>query len=764
MEILIHGTKDGYKILFKTTEFPKVFSIGELRLEGVENNRATVGSDFFSISFSHNGCIISKGICVWDEVRRAIGNIIFSIYIPNGKQLIGSEVKTLLDELCGKYVFEFITDGNISNKQEDWSLFESIANQYALQTNSSDDIENYQLGKGEAAYIYYQDEIELLKYLDKPYQREYSAFKQVFLVDNKFNKKEENPLNVIRHDMSGNLTGKKVLENMPFKLNYESKNGVKIEVYVNGNLAKINSNIKPNDDVEIIWSKPYCKTENSPKEKLKDSINNFDLDRIGNKVSVKNKDLNPIIYPFELNYPNINIHKNDEIDLYFNGNIRKVENNTLNITEEELQNKCHVKAKKGNLTSAVKEIRINSDKTIELVLKEPKLVKFVIHDEFEYPKYNCTIQIKNKHIQPVNGEVLFEGDEISKEWNVRISNSGYDHIDYPCLPENVKDDIHLTLHKKQNSQQKPIEQTIIKTETPWYKETRNILWFLMGLVIIASSYSIYFFEFKEESTVYPIENSNYTNGIELKKEKLDEIKKDCNKSNKETEKSLFEKLWPFEANENGNQENNNQNCNGIENAIAIREAINLGNIDILKGMKYSDEQSVFKEAIIRIQKENIKLISDTLRLNKVSDLNLNEVADRIDKALKELMRDSTNKEAIKKETITQIPDEPTEKSTPINQPKVKKESKPVETKQENVNKNNFEKEFYKLIKKEDVKQIEFENLYKNYKIKPNVDTEMLTCLKELATNKKTFGKFKNIAIVDIIAINNLEKLNKCLKK
>jgi hypothetical protein len=783
MEILIHGTKDGYKILFKTTEFPKVFSIGELRLEGVENNRATVGSDFFSISFSQNGCIISKGICVWDEVRRAIGNIIFSIYIPYGKQLIGSEVKTLLDELCGKYVFEYITDGNISNKQEDWSLFESIANQYEnkLKSFEFDDFENYQQGSREAAYVYYQNESELLKYLNAPMQEEYCPFKQVFFINEKLKGEARNPLNAIRQDTNedANLTDKIDLENLPYKLNYESKNGIRIEVKVNGRIRHNKIKIKPKDDIEIIWSKRYCQSK-IKSGKLHylgiDYISN--IDETGRNFTVKEIKLDPITHSFRFEVKNqfSQIEENANVNLSINGSfIRKAENNELIITAEELQSKCIVCAKKGNLISGEKEIRSGGeDKTIELILKEPKKVKFVIKDENgESITHNCTINIKNKQSLPVNGEFTFEGDDIGKKWTITIKHNKYEDEVFPFYPEDYKDTKHIQLKKKPNNKTGSLGNHQSFPEVNHdngNKNNQSLLWIILVLSIVIIGAFIYYIESNDNrnkqsyADLTPNQIENYINGNDLSLRKLEQFKYTyCDKSNKDSEESLFEKLWPFETEENENS--NYKFCEEVEEAISIRKAINAGDIDDLKNKKYSSYQKEFENAIKSISekyKDKYKSqISDTLRSISMNELDLNKVAELINEVQKELTGDSVNNE-----TKTQIYDQ-SEYTKPIKQPEKKKVIKDAEKNQKKVIKpadnkkenKTFEEDFWKLVHKgDDVSQNEFAELYDKYK-NNHTDNEIFSYLKDL----KNFSKFKRFKNIDELVrkrANKMEDLKK----
>src|SRR5687767_4171971 len=102
MEFLVQATKGGYRILHRSQGFPSSFA-SDLRREDVINSRSTIGQSTYSIAFANNGIIYSKYSGVWDEGRNAIGNIVFSIFIPGNKRISGADVNALLDALSGRY-------------------------------------------------------------------------------------------------------------------------------------------------------------------------------------------------------------------------------------------------------------------------------------------------------------------------------------------------------------------------------------------------------------------------------------------------------------------------------------------------------------------------------------------------------------------------------------------------------------------------------------------------------------------------------------
>jgi hypothetical protein len=144
--------------------------------------------------------------------------------------------------------------------KEDWSFVDTLTATYKarLQTISADDVETIQQGTGEAAFVYYSTEEELLKYFNAPYQEEYKQFRQIFFVKSDLESKPENPLNALRHNQSGNLTGQIDLDDRQYKLvfNEDAKGGVRISVNVNGKKCHPKGKIRKKNELEIIYTIP----------------------------------------------------------------------------------------------------------------------------------------------------------------------------------------------------------------------------------------------------------------------------------------------------------------------------------------------------------------------------------------------------------------------------------------------------------------------------------------------------------------------------
>jgi hypothetical protein len=343
LELLIHGTKFGWRILYKTPNFPSSFA-SDLRRDDVNNDRITVGKHAYSISHVSDGCIFSKYICVWDAERRAIGNLSFSIFMQKDNNLNSEDIIRLLDELTALYWSEYVTSGELSNKQENWLMFETIIKKYEnkIQNLPYDDIEVSLVGSGDAAFIYYKDENQLLQYIESPHQKEYQYHKQVFLVSNSLNGFVENPLNVLRHNLKANLTGQIDLNNHKYRLIIPllSESNIKIEVRSNDKTIFNNGFLRIRSEIEITWTKPFHVSQRCTGNISELSSSFLTFDDLNRTIKIKEIYLNAKKYTFR--FKPVNEYKKPISDCEvvlkcdkFN-NDRKASNNEITLTEEEV--------------------------------------------------------------------------------------------------------------------------------------------------------------------------------------------------------------------------------------------------------------------------------------------------------------------------------------------------------------------------------------------------------------------------------------------
>ncbi|MDR2556712.1 MAG: hypothetical protein LBC49_03250, partial [Bacteroidales bacterium] len=462
MEILVQGTKGGSKVLYPTPT-PNVFFrfAGDVRrIDGRGGN----GQQAYSIAFAERGCIFSKYVGVRDVERSWDGNVAFSVFVPNNKKLAGSDVKMLLDELAGSYCQDYVIGGNLGNKQEDWTFVTALANQYEnrLRGVSADDAENFQQGTAESAYVFYPDNNELQKYFDAPYQEEYKDFKQVFFIENNF----QDLLRLLKYDPNADLTGRIDLENPTYRLLFKSNasENVKIKVEIkNGDRWSERSNnnkICKKNELRITWSKQYCQTITQPGRWDKIGSEFLSVDDNAKTVTVREIDLQPVRHTFSFEIRDREGNKLDNAEIIlkvgYQGE-RKIENSSVTLSEEDLQNRCIVFAKKGNeLISQEREIKIADEVgRIVLVLQKHTKVTFQVADD-EGLVYGYNIQIKDEKGNWNNRKdfIEFYGDDIDKSWKIKIIHDDQTETFNYCPAEDDNPKFVKLEKKEKNNQNK----------------------------------------------------------------------------------------------------------------------------------------------------------------------------------------------------------------------------------------------------------------------------------------------------------------------
>lgn len=446
MKIVIHGTNGGYHIF--TTEKEKM-----LDARPDSNKVGSIGQQAYSINYTENSVVFSKYKIIRDVVGdKRTGNVAFSLVIPHTKKLSGIDVLTILDKLSNYFCNKHIINNNLNNFREDWVWVSKIKNEYENNLKYNNDL--LVGGSADPAFLFYDSSELLEKYFDLPFQEEYSAYKQIFFVEKALAGKPENPLNALRHDPNADLTGKIDLENPKYKLiyNQNARGGVKIEVKINGSLRNSKSNVKRKEDLQIIWSKQFCETKVKNGRWYEIGSDFLEINDIEKTITVKAIEVQPITYTLSIQTKDrFSVPISDAIITLQIGNYspgRNAVNNAIQITEEELQNKCYIIAQKDNLVSPQREIkREDTKESISLVLYEHKKVKILISDD-QGLVYNFKIQISNKEVQPKDGDVVFIGDEIEKSWQISVLHRDYEtkHFNYcPAKDDNPK---YVTLKKK----------------------------------------------------------------------------------------------------------------------------------------------------------------------------------------------------------------------------------------------------------------------------------------------------------------------------
>jgi hypothetical protein len=794
MKIVIHGTKGGHH-----TFTPEKVKMIDVRPD--YNKVVAIGQQAYSINFSDGNLIFSKYRIIRDVIGdKRTGNIAFSIIIPSNEKMLGGDIKELLDKLSEEYYLKYIPNNsnNLDNINEDWSFVKSLFNRFQNRLNNlpSNDIEKFNQGNREAAFIYYSDYSELHKYFDDPYLEEYNTYKQVFFVEEHFKGKDENPLNALRHDPNANLTGKIDLENPKYRLlfNPVAKGGVNIEVKVNESSRPNKSKIRRNNDIEITWSKQFYELKVIRGKWDEISPEYLTINDSQQTITVKEIDLKPIshTFTFETKDRDSNLIKDVEITIKRNGNQpeRTALNSNISLTAEDLQYKWIVIAKKGNLISEPKEIKIeDASRKIPLILQERKKVTFKIIDEKNNDHINnCKIRVEGKIVEPKNCEVEFIGDEIYKNWQITVEHRDYETKQFSYCPAKEENTYSVKLAKyhnlgkgpqggntfkekkycieideqkrKRSYKSKSFDQCVhsepdykcearfgykfIKWELNknqrdkeydgvykaifkelWYHRIPKLAWIVISITI--ALFTI-FFLIKTTDTPGSEKPNNsltkvnsYVDGIELNQDTLKNLKSRYCK-----EKSP----------------NSLDFCSRLDNAIAIRYAINFGKIDKLKGKTYSEQQQNFKLAIDSIEDNYKNQIGDTLLEQRVSQMNLNEVAILIQKVQKEL---------IEQDQISQHDKNKQQKKGLTH----KQKQEQLKTDKTNQQINSLKDEFWKLVNSGNTQKEMYDKLLEKYN---DIGGNVSVYLKKICKNSKSFEKFKDIPELDRKSAKKLTEL------
>lgn len=436
MKIFIQGRKDGYNVLYPKPTPSEFFQFAsDIQRIDAQNNAQYYGKNFYGVAFNGIGCIFTKYILGYDEQRGFLGNISISVYIPNNQKMAGADLKALLDDLINTYCSIYISNYSFNNKQEDWFLFTSLANGYdtKLSNVSPDDVENYQQGKQDAAYLLYSSNDELQKYLSNPYQEEYKEYKQVYFIENS----SQDLLNAIKHSPNANLTDKIDWENPFYRLREyhgKAKNGISIEIRANGKLRNNKDKIFKKDNVTLRYSKnKYFEDIKKDGKLTEPQIREYlKIDENAKKIDiVKEVELVPIPkdFRFDVKDHNGNRIENAKIDCKSNysNKPKEITGNTITFLGEELKEEWTISGKKGDFSGELKFTPESLEGVLVLELKEHKKFKLRVLDSSKgdvLQGYQIKVNGRSKNVDR-EGNVELVGEELNNP-QIIVSASGYE--------------------------------------------------------------------------------------------------------------------------------------------------------------------------------------------------------------------------------------------------------------------------------------------------------------------------------------------------
>lgn len=649
MDIVIHGTKGGRKIFT-----PKILS-GLLDVNADSPKATAIGQQAYAVRFIDNSTIFSKYKIIRD-VRgdKRTGFVAFSLYLPNNKKLSGIDIITLLDKVSEEYCKTYIKDDNLEYVNENWDFLDLISKEYEskLLAISSDDIDKLDSGSLDDSFIYYKNIDELKSYFDDPFHNEFANFRQILFVSEDIMGKPEDTLNALRHS-GNNLTGKIDLANKKYKLlfNSQAKGGVLINVKVNRGIRS--NNIRRNDDLEIIWSKPYYLTvkkqgkldeissefvtvDNNERSRTV-SINEIELKADVKNISVEIKDRKGVtVYGTE-----IFIKSNYQSE-------RKIAGNTITLKGNELGERWDVWAKKGdNMFTNHRPIDIEKDSNnpIKLIFKERKTVKIVATDEGSENRIdNFKVWVQGKTNLKTTNEIIFEDDEIDKKWNITIEGDHYQRsssITY--CPASGKNPIYFRLKSKQKDHsvtggvsKHPDGLNSIEKIKPFSQNSKVIGGLIAGVFVVSVGiWLLLMSPTKKEVPINISEIQNYVEGNYLFLDVLNSYKTNLENKiskNDENDKGIFG-VFRIGTKQTDSAEYKkwNKTLKSVDSAIAKRNLINEKDFARLVNLYYSEKQKIFKLAIDNLKSKNVDVKN---KLGDISEFNLNRIADSINTILK----------------------------------------------------------------------------------------------------------------------------------
>ena len=128
MDFVVHGTKGGYKTLFKSNEAFDSF-LFDIRSDNPPES--TIGEKAYAIRSFQNKIIYSKYKIVRDVVGdKRTGFIGFSLFVSKNEKIEPWNILRILDSVSKKYFELYVNDNNLDSLNESWSFVEDIIKLY----------------------------------------------------------------------------------------------------------------------------------------------------------------------------------------------------------------------------------------------------------------------------------------------------------------------------------------------------------------------------------------------------------------------------------------------------------------------------------------------------------------------------------------------------------------------------------------------------------------------------------------------------------
>ena len=667
MKLLIQGRNNGYIILYPKPTPKEFYSFAsDIQSINANNYDKYYGKYFYTIAFVDGGCIFTKYVIGDDVGRGQLGEIGISAYVSNTQKLSGADVKALLDELINTFCRHYIFDNKIDEPKNgfDWLLFTSLANGYDAKLISRPNINDIDTrGTQDPAFHYYKSDNELIEHFDRPFQEEYSDYKQIFFIDNNL-QGTCNPLNVLRN--SGAEVNPDLNNEYCYFNNYDQSKCVTITAIDNSRaVGKNNNKIRPKWKVEIKYVRDYYKpivVTGSISNPASD-IHRY-LERNGNNIKILYNVFRPDPETKTVSFDVVTKRdrvKVTDVEIQVDSQPWKYLSN-VTFTAEELGSEHKIAARKGdNLFSDVVKITPKDFKETSLLLplKEKKIVKFIVTEadgeRNNIPDFTVWVSNGKCNTQKVS-EVTFTGDEIYETWNITVEKDGYTpSIPQPYCPKNGRSTINFEL-KKANKQPPRDKKSPRYPSSPQIKEqpksfAKKLITFfskpagiatliVSAIILGVGIWALFHFLGNDKQTEKSELNNTkiemYVEGDSLMLDKLKVYKENWEKQEEDfIAKSGGGWFGGEEKADSAKWKSYWQPANeSIDRAIKKRELINNKNIEELGNQRYSTVQQSFITAIEKIDSTKYAEVGE--ELGDVKALTLTQIAEKINEILKSI--------------------------------------------------------------------------------------------------------------------------------
>lgn len=774
MKLLIQGRNNGYTILYPKPTPKEFYSFAsDIQSINANNYDKYYGKYFYTIAFVDGGCIFTKYVIGDDVGRGQLGEIGISAYVSNTQKLSGADVKALLDELINTFCRHYIFDNKIDEPKNgfDWLLFTSLANGYDAKLISRPNINDIDTrGTQDPAFHYYKSDNELIEHFDRPFQEEYSDYKQIFFIDNNL-QGTCNPLNVLRN--SGAEVNPDLNNEYCYFNNYDQSKCVTITAIDNSRaVGKNNNKIRPKWKVEIKYVRDYYKpivVTGSISNPASD-IHRY-LERNGNNIKILYNVFRPDPETKTVSFDVVTKRdrvKVTDVEIKVDSQPWKYLSN-VTFTAEELGSEHKIVARKGdNLFSDVVKITPKDFKETSLLLplKEKKIVKFIVTEadgeRNNIPDFTIWVSNGKCNTQKVS-EVTFTGDEIYETWNITVEKDGYTpSIPQPYCPKNGRSTINFEL-KKANKQPPRDKKSPRYPSSPQIKEqpksfAKKLITFfskpagiatliVSAIILGVGIWALFHFlcndEQIEKSELNNTKIEMYVEGDSLMLDKLKVYKEDWEKQEEDfIAKSGGGLFGGKEKADSAKWKSDWQpSYKSIERAITKRNLINEKNFAELKNQRYFAGQLSFKTAIEKI--ESTKYAEVKQELGDVSALTLTQIADSINAILtpKEQEKQEQPLEPKKGERETRLQKEKSAKAEHTKeQPKPQEHKTAAPPAQQETVSTDKTSEIIQYIRGSELDEGKL-NEYKNTKvISPNLKNSIQICLEFWTLDGLVSGK------------------------